>query len=112
MRIESKARRGCSSFELSAQSGAGATSAALLVRLLGDRRPQDVFLDRICLPISLLNFEPFCSTVRPNGLKHTKQQKLQSRCQTKRSQKALNSGAFDELFIGFKCSGSETLTAF
>jgi len=37
------------------------------------RRRQEFFLDRDCPQISLLKFEPFASTVRPNGLKAEKQ---------------------------------------
>ena len=105
MRIEAKARRDGSTFELFAQSGAGATNAALLVRLFGDRQPAESFLDLVCSPISLLNFEPFCSTMRPNGLSDENRQKLLSRCETKRPQTALYKEAGDESFTGFMTEG-------
>ena len=105
MRIEIKARRGGPIFESFAQSNVGVTNAALLVRLFGDRQPAESFLDLVCSPISLLNFEPFCSTMRPNGLSNENKQKLLSRCETKRPQTALYKEAGDELFTGFVTEG-------
>jgi hypothetical protein len=69
MRIETKARRDSSFCELLAQSSDGVPTAALLVRLFGNRQSAEEIPDQICSPISLLNFEPFRATVRPNGLR-------------------------------------------
>ena len=91
MRIEITGRRDNSTFELLAPDGAGEANAARLVWLFGNRQPTEGFLDQIRTPISLLIFEPFCATVRPNVLRDHKQQKPQGPCETKRHQKALNS---------------------
>ena len=105
MRIEIIARRDGPIFESFTQSSVGVTNAALLVRLFGDRQPAESFLDLVCSPISLLNFEPFFSTMRPNGLSDDNRQKLLSRCETKRPQTALYKVAGDELFTGFITEG-------
>ncbi|MBI2689943.1 MAG: hypothetical protein HYX27_26870 [Acidobacteria bacterium] len=89
MRIETKARRDGSLTELFAQGGEGAAQAALLVRLNGDRQPVERFLDQVCTPITLLNFEPFCSTMRPIGLRVVKQLTPLGESETKRFPEAL-----------------------
>jgi len=50
-------------------SRSGVTGVLPLVKPDECRRRQDFFLDRDCPQISLLKFEPFASTMRPNGLK-------------------------------------------
>jgi hypothetical protein len=91
MRIEFQGRRDNSTFGLLAPGGAGEANAARLVWLNGNRQPSKEFLDQIRTPISLLIFEPFCATARPNVLRDHKQQKPQGPCETKRHQTALYS---------------------
>jgi len=97
MRIEIKARRGASIFESLVQSGAGVTNAALPVPLSSDRQAAEIFVDHFWSPISLLNFEPFSATMRPNGLRDENWQKPRGRCETKRRQTALCKRAGDGL---------------
>jgi len=66
MRIETKSR--CQGPEVGL-SRSGVTGVLPLVEPDECRRRQDFFLDRDCPQISLLKFEPFASTMRPNGLK-------------------------------------------
>jgi hypothetical protein len=105
MRIETKARREGTPKGTVAQGGAGESSTALLVRLLGNRQSPERFSDQDCSPISLLNFEPFGVAVRPNGLRVSAQQTLQNECETKRPARALNKGTGGELLTGDKAEG-------
>jgi hypothetical protein len=98
MRIETKARRNRSAIGRYVQGETGGSSFALLVRLFGDRQSVRKNFDQVCSPISLLNFEPFFSTMRPYGLRDATKPTLQSKGETKRQQKAYYLGASGGLF--------------
>jgi hypothetical protein len=105
MRIESKARRNRPVPGGYVQGETGVPSFALLVRLFGDRQSMRENFDQVCSPISLLNFEPFVSTMRPIGLRRATQPAPQGKGETKRQQKAYYLGAGGELLTGSNTEG-------
>ena len=100
MRIESKARRSLSVSGGYVQGETGVSSFALLVRLFGDRQSVQKNFDQVCSPISLLNFEPFFSTMRPIGLRRATKPAPQGKGETKRQQKAYYLRVGGELLTG------------
>ena len=105
MRIELKARRGRPVSGGFVQGETGVTSFALLVRLFGDRQSVRKSFDQVCPPISLLNFEPFLSTMRPIGLRPAVKPAPQGKGETKRQQKAYYLRAGSELLTGSHTEG-------